>query len=424
MGELGMTKSTIDDDIPDSSPIGSYAHPELTDLVERQPLTQSIYLITPHSTSFAIDYPITIKPIKNPNPERFNAAYQAVSLVPAFPLDRITYATTGNPDWTESELAHYTKQHPDVRYAEKAQAVSRGARNDIEKAFFIQEYFNKNAIYTLSPDHKIRDDQDPVAPFLFGDLRGYCVHFAHASVYMLRSLGIPARIATGYLTDLSQSKDGHTLLRMNDRHSWPEVYITERGWIPFDVMPEQVESHANSEINMKLLEELMDMLEPGEEILPEDLLEDEEWANPPSLIYTPTWQTILLTLTALLLAFAVIKLYLLHSWRLTKNPPKRLKLAYRSILVQLYDLGITRISGETRLEFSYKLTPRYKLSELNLTQPLLELAYHQTCSLQLEQIGELYRKDTQQLRQLSWKRRLRASLNPAAVLAYLGGKSW
>ena len=37
------------------------------------------------------------------------------------------------------------------------------------------------------------------AAFLFGNFTGYCVHSAHASVYLWRSLGLPARIGTGYL---------------------------------------------------------------------------------------------------------------------------------------------------------------------------------------------------------------------------------
>lgn len=425
MGFLGLTVGNLDDDIPRTSPLKNYAREQINDYVERKEVQHSIYLMSDHETAFAIDYPISIVPLKNPNKSRFVAAFRATSLAPAFPKERLDYVTTGNPSWDPKTLKYYTTPHPDSRYADKAVEITKASMSDIEKAFAITEYFNKNAIYTLSPDHKVGKDDDPVAPFLFGDMRGYCVHFAHATVYMLRSLGIPARIGTGYLTDLSQSKDGHILLRMSDRHAWAEVYVTERGWLPFDTMPEQVESHANTDMNMELLEELMGLLDPGEEILPENIVDDEPNVSRPSLLFTPSLNFVLVALLLFLVALGTTKTYLLFGWRLAKNPKTRLKLAYRTIIVRLYDLGIVRSEAETRKEFSLKLSNSEKTQEIRLTMPLLETVYGQSSpSISNQEIDRLLDLDLQQIRDLAWHLKLKTYLNPASVLAFWGGKGW
>lgn len=425
MGYLGLTVGNLDDDIPRTSPLKSYAREEIKDYVERQEVQHSVYLMSDHELAFAIDYPVSLVPLKNPNKSRFVAAFRATSLAPAFPKDRLDYVTTGNPSWDAQTLKYYTTAHSDSRYADKAREITKASMSDIEKAFAITEYFNKNAIYTLSPDHKVGKEEDPVAPFLFGDMRGYCVHFAHATVYMLRSLGIPARIGTGYLTDLSQSKDGHILLRMSDRHAWAEVYVTERGWLPFDTMPEQVESHANTDMNMELLEELMGLLDPGEEILPENIVDDEPNVSRPSLVFTPSLNFILAVLFVFLTALVATKCYLLYGWKLARDPKTRLKLAYRTVLVRFYDLGIARSEAETRQEFSLKLSRSEKTQELRLTAPLLETVYgHSPRPISNAEIDRLVNLDLHQIRQLAWHLKLKTYISPASVLAFWGGKGW
>ena len=139
---------------------------------------------------------------------------------------------------------------------------------------------------------------------------------------MLRSLGIPARIATGYLTDLSQAKDGHILLRMSDRHAWAEAYITQKGWVPFDTQPEQVESHADTQVDLKLLEELMGLVGPGEELFDEDLLDGETGVIEPNSYPLPAKRYIYITVLGTFLFLLILKLYLRFSCYLPGNQKK------------------------------------------------------------------------------------------------------
>lgn len=326
--------------------------------------------------AFAIDYPISINPLKNPDPKRFKAAYKAHSMAPAFNIKAITELPVGNSGWDIASRQHYLKANPDPRYTELANKISKDLNSPLQKAQAITDYLSEKTIYTLSPGHDLPANGDQTAAYLFGDMRGYCVHFAHALTYMFRSIGIPARVATGYQTDLSQSRDGHILLRMSDRHAWSEVFVQDLGWIPFDPKPQQVESHAETPVDMNLLEELMDLLGPSEEILPKDLS-----ANDPALeqknqvINYADSKLFVSALCLLVLIMFSVKIYLWNSWRLPLSDKHKARHYYRSVLARLYDSGLVREPAETRQEYSNKVLSKIKLDMLDFTDNFLASVY-------------------------------------------------
>jgi transglutaminase-like putative cysteine protease len=65
---------------------------------------------------------------------------------------------------------------------------------------------------------------------------GYCVHFASAMAVMARTLGIPARVAVGFLPGTT-SGDGNWTVRVSDAHAWPELYFQGVGWMRFEPTP-------------------------------------------------------------------------------------------------------------------------------------------------------------------------------------------
>lgn len=267
----------------------------------------------------------------------------------------------------------------------------------------------------------MKNGEDPVAPYLFGDMRGYCVHFAHAMVYLLRSLGIPARVGTGYLTDLSQAKDGHILLRMSDRHAWSEVYVSGVGWVPFDVQPEQVESHAETQVDAKMLEELMGILQPGEELLPQELVKDEKGVEEESELWVPDRSSVVAVFAAILALFVLTKAALRHGWRLAPTPKGKLRWAYVSVSSALCDLGVTRNEGETRLEFASRVRLVYlePLARLYVTE-----AYATSSKLDTQTLRDVLATVGSPLdRMPTWKRCL-AAVNPASVAKLIGGGGW
>ena len=66
---------------------------------------------------------------------------------------------------------------------------------------------------------------------------GYCVHYAAMSVFLLRSLGIPARVATGFTSDEFTEAGTRCVVRRRDAHAWVEVDVEGFGWARFDPTP-------------------------------------------------------------------------------------------------------------------------------------------------------------------------------------------
>ncbi len=424
--ELTIANRAFDQDVSLTAPGEAFRADEDVELMSRTPLVQSVYLLTDHKLAFALDYPLSILGLKNPNPSRFKAAYRAYSMAPGFPLMSLAELDVGDPRWTPAMKAHYLEPHPDHRYADLAREITADVQRPVEKAAAVVQYLSKNAIYTLTPNHEVKPDEDPVAPFLFGDKRGYCVHFAHATVYMLRALGIPSRIGTGYLTDLSQAKDGHILLRMSDRHAWAEVYVAGHGWIPFDTQPEQVENHADTQVDSKVLEELMGLLGPGEEILPKDLGEHEPALQEPPAMQIPGGRLAGAVGLAFLLTIAIVKLYLRYGWILPGGAPFKLRRSYIALLSYLYDLGFRREYAETRLEYRHRIERSLGVSTLSLGDVYSKLLYASSDSALLDraEVDASRGNDFDNLRSVNRWRRFFAALSPSSTFAALMGSRW
>jgi hypothetical protein len=79
----------------------------------------------------------------------------------------------------------------------------------------------------------------PLESFLFQDKRGYCQYFSGAAALMLRMLGIPARVASGFAPGSLDTDTHEYVVRDLDAHSWIEVWFAGIGWVPFDPTPAQ-----------------------------------------------------------------------------------------------------------------------------------------------------------------------------------------
>lgn len=380
--EMVLASRDYDTDVPRVSPGMPFIALEKEVTPTREEVTYSVFLLAQHKSAIAIDYPKSIRPIKNPDPNRFSASYLAVSIAPSVKLDSMIGEDFTDSKWTPEIRAHYLRapgdkepspslpssltlpaldnNREDLRYRALSNEITSGLYTPYEKASSIINYLSKNSIYTRQPGHQATDGGDPVAPYLFAqEKRGYCVHFAHAAVYLLRLAGIPARIGTGYLTDLSFAKDGHVLLSMGDRHAWPEVYISGLGWAVFDIQPAKAENETVQPPDEKLLEELMNKLDQLGELTPPLPID-----STPSLasfgdqiIDRLSDKALYLKLLILILAlFVFTKLYLRAGYLLTANPKKRAIRGYISVASTFADLGNARNYGETRKEYLERLT--------------------------------------------------------------------
>jgi hypothetical protein len=57
---------------------------------------------------------------------------------------------------------------------------------------------------------------------------------ASSLVVMARSVGIPARLADGFVSGSRDSLTGEFVVRERDAHAWAEIYFPGIGWQPFD----------------------------------------------------------------------------------------------------------------------------------------------------------------------------------------------
>jgi transglutaminase-like putative cysteine protease len=93
--------------------------------------------------------------------------------------------------------------------------------------------------YSLEPSRPARG-QDPVLHFLRATRAGHCELFASATVLALRTLGIPARYATGFICAEPHPAGTHYIARMGDAHAWVEAWLRdEQRWVLVDTTPPQ-----------------------------------------------------------------------------------------------------------------------------------------------------------------------------------------
>ncbi|HEX6547860.1 MAG TPA: transglutaminaseTgpA domain-containing protein [Candidatus Dormibacteraeota bacterium] len=116
------------------------------------------------------------------------------------------------------------------------QAVAGAGASRYEQVMALTSYLQSNYRYTLQLGH-VPAGRDPVDWFLFDAREGYCEQFATAETLMLRSLGIPARLATGYATGTYDPVLNQAVVHESDAHAWVEVYFPGHGWVPVDPSP-------------------------------------------------------------------------------------------------------------------------------------------------------------------------------------------
>ncbi len=117
-----------------------------------------------------------------------------------------------------------------------AMKITAKGTGDVEKSGMIKNYLRTNYTYTLDP--RTNQRRDPIEDFLFYSKEGYCEHFSTAYVILSRSIGIPARIVTGFLEGEWNNTGKYFIVRQSDAHSWAETYIGGSvGWIRADATP-------------------------------------------------------------------------------------------------------------------------------------------------------------------------------------------
>lgn len=142
-----------------------------------------------------------------------------------------------------SFIAETYTQLPDgfsPRIRQLAVEITTGISNPYDRAVAITDYLRRNIRYeAVLPE--VPPDVDPMEWFLFDHQAGFCNYYASAEVLLLRSRGIPARLAVGYSSGIWDEERRRYEVRGLDYHAWPEVFFPGIGWVIFEPTASQRE---------------------------------------------------------------------------------------------------------------------------------------------------------------------------------------
>ncbi|MEO7556178.1 MAG: transglutaminaseTgpA domain-containing protein, partial [Acidimicrobiales bacterium] len=126
-------------------------------------------------------------------------------------------------------------QLPDVpdRVTALAHELTDGELTAYDKVQAIHRWLGSHVEYTLDIP-PLPDGADAVDQFLFVDKKGFCEQIATSTAVLLRTVGVPARVATGYVPGDESLLGGEFTVRADDAHAWVEVWFPGIGWQAFD----------------------------------------------------------------------------------------------------------------------------------------------------------------------------------------------
>jgi transglutaminase-like putative cysteine protease len=158
--------------------------------------------------------------------------YQVQSRFSTADATSLRVASTNYPEWvTERYLQVPGTITPET--IALAERLAAGYHNPYDKAISMQDYLRQNMAYNDQIDAPPRD-VEPIHYFLFEGREGYCTYYASAMVIMLRTQGIPARMAIGYTAGEYDEEAGFYRVRASNAHTWVEVFFPGYGWINFE----------------------------------------------------------------------------------------------------------------------------------------------------------------------------------------------
>jgi transglutaminase-like putative cysteine protease len=120
-----------------------------------------------------------------------------------------------------------------------AAGVTGNAPTRFQKAQALQRWFREDGgfEYDLSTVESKGSDYGDLVSFLEeGGRRGYCEQFAASMALMARTLGIPSRVAIGFLRPRAAGPNTWEYSAW-DMHAWPELYFHGSGWVRFEPTP-------------------------------------------------------------------------------------------------------------------------------------------------------------------------------------------
>ncbi len=248
-------------------------------------------------------------------------------------------------------------------------------------------------VYTLAPP---RLGKEPVDDFLFNTKRGFCEHYASSFVYLMRSVGVPARIVTGYQGGEINPNGHYLIVRQSDAHAWAEVWLQDKGWVRVDptsaVSPDRIESGIGAALSdsnllpllsrqdypmLKKLYMNWDAVNNGwnQWVLGYD--QDKQLALLKKLINKDiAWEDIgLILVVSMIVLMLFVSYLLLRHKSIVLNPTNKI---YQQFLKKLSKAGVNKPRYEGAINFGQraaKALPNYAIEILEISALYSSLQY-------------------------------------------------
>jgi tetratricopeptide (TPR) repeat protein len=227
---------------------------------------QEYFLVNVESTAFiGMKEPVKVTPYENWDASSFKAAYAVDSLVsgadiPDLIISTINWPSVSDLGLSDNEFKIYTEYGNDESIRSLAGLITEGCITYTEKVIAVYNYL-KNGDYRYSLKPGIAPDGDQLGWFLFKSKKGYCSYYAFAMTLLLRSMGIPARLAAGFFVEQETNTFDYYPVRSDMAHAWVEIAFPGYGWIEFDPTTENLaedeEFRFSAGLDPALFEKLM-----------------------------------------------------------------------------------------------------------------------------------------------------------------------
>ena len=161
-------------------------------------------------------------------------SYQVRAWIGSPTIEELQAAGTDYPGWVKQRYLQIGAPNPILQQlAPLAAQVTDGMDTPYDKAQAITLYLRNEIAYTTDMAAAPKG-VDPVLWVLNDYKKGFCMYYASAEVLMLRSIGIPARMAVGFAQGNQDPVTGLYTVLKQDAHAWPEVYFPNIGWVEFE----------------------------------------------------------------------------------------------------------------------------------------------------------------------------------------------
>jgi len=192
----------------------------------------TILLSSDVSAETGEDAVLDIMAIRASPPFKSGELYRTSALLTNPTAEDLRATGQNYPEWVKEKYLQLPENFS-PRIQQLARQIAGPYDTPYDKTVAITNYLRREIEYT-SVIYLPNETVDPLEYVLFDAKRGFCNYYASAQVLMLRSLGIPARLAVGYAQGQPNIQKTLYVVREKDLHAWPEVYFPEYGWVEFE----------------------------------------------------------------------------------------------------------------------------------------------------------------------------------------------